>query len=198
MANLVTFGCSITYGQSLKDNHPNNKSPSKFAWPQVLGKLVDMPVVNKAQMGCSNKEISHFVLNYDFNKDDIVIIAWTNKDRYCIFKEDEIQKIRVWLDDSASVAFYEKLHDDYDMNLYYHNLVHYTNLYLDKHGIRNYHTNVFGYNDTPPKFFDTKLLNTNGKEYMYDSLALDNAHPGEDVHSRLANELFVETKGLTL
>ena len=47
-SNLVTFGCSATYGQSLSDIHPDNEQPSKLAWPQVLGDLANIPVVNMA------------------------------------------------------------------------------------------------------------------------------------------------------
>ena len=212
-SNLVTFGCSATYGQSLSDIHPDNEQPSKLAWPQVLGDLANIPVVNMAYKGSSNKEIAHHVLNYNYNTDDIVVICWTFTDRFCVIRKDNILRLGVWHANPSkfatektlnekqqvSTAFFSNVHDDNDMSLNQHYCIHYANLFLDSKKIKNYHIILHNYLRKDYKFFDTKILEIDYLELIKNNpLAMDNDHPGEMAHKLLAQDIFKETKGLTL
>tara|TARA_B100001996_G_C18670007_1_gene596335 strand:+ start:3363 stop:4076 length:714 start_codon:yes stop_codon:yes gene_type:complete len=91
---IITFGCSNTYGESLPDvaGKESDRFPaSKYSWPSVLGKLLNVPVINKAKGGACNKHIWHIILN-DYlpisKPDDTVIILWSYFDRYCMFQDD--------------------------------------------------------------------------------------------------------------
>ena len=55
MSRLITFGDSFTYGHGLVDCHVPEKNwqgpnPSKFAWPQVLGDMLGIEVINKSSI----------------------------------------------------------------------------------------------------------------------------------------------------
>lgn len=105
MKTLHTFGCSITQGFALPDVVSpilNDKGyqctddeidanpdidwadihlykPSKYAWPQVLGEILDMNVVNHARRGACFQQISRqcAVGAKDIQPDDTVIVMWT-------------------------------------------------------------------------------------------------------------------------
>ena len=62
----------------------NINGVSKYAWVETLGKYLDLPVVNCAIPGTSNKEIAHCIHNFDFRPDDRVIVQWTFRERSCI------------------------------------------------------------------------------------------------------------------
>jgi hypothetical protein len=91
MSRLVTFGCSFTYGQGLPgckigDNTTKFAStPSEYAWPVNLSKLLDIEVINKGIPGASNLEILFHILSFDFKHDDIVVIMWSFPDRDLYF-----------------------------------------------------------------------------------------------------------------
>ena len=90
MSRLIAFGDSFTYGHGLADCHVPVKNwagpnPSKFAWPQVLGDMLGLEVVNKAICGSSNVQILKEILNFeDFVSYDTVIVGWTFNMRDCI------------------------------------------------------------------------------------------------------------------
>ena len=103
---LHTFGCSITQGYALPDvvnpirdengvalteeqiqeqgidvdwNKVHILKPSDYAWPQVLGDKLGMPVVNHARRGACFNQISRqcAVAANDIKPDDTVIVMWT-------------------------------------------------------------------------------------------------------------------------
>ena len=98
---LVTFGCSITHGQGLKDTWPLTDhfpgddhwlyhkfpKPSVYAWPQVLADKIDCVVDNLGDPGASPKQIAHTVLQYNFEPNDIVIVMWSYPTRTCIISD---------------------------------------------------------------------------------------------------------------
>ena len=62
---IIAFGCSLTYGEGLKDCLPDPinlkkaKYPSKYAWPNLLSKKTNIPIINNGQPGESNKLIAN-------------------------------------------------------------------------------------------------------------------------------------------
>jgi|TARA_B100001094_G_C18153449_1_gene785056 hypothetical protein len=214
MSKLVAFGCSLTFGSYLDDIHPDNNTPSKLAWPQVLGDLAGIPVDNQANPGASNKEIAHQILNYNFDPTDIVVVCWSFSDRFCIIRKDNMLRLGVWHANpkyfssdelerekqQVSTAFFTHMHDENDMSLNQHYCIHYANLFLNSKKIKNYHLMARNFMKKDYKFFDTPMLTeTDYLQLIVENpLALDNDHPGKQTHQLLAQEIFEETKGLTL
>ena len=68
--DLVTFGCSFTYGHGLHDCiDPDGQShgplPSVLAWPNQLKSISNFKTVdNVAEPGASNKLITKYALEY--------------------------------------------------------------------------------------------------------------------------------------
>lgn len=80
---LVVFGDSFTYGHGLPDCHREpyypGKLPSKLGWPVTLAKTLQIPeVLNLSYPGCSNRYITHAIVDYNkFENDDLVLIQFT-------------------------------------------------------------------------------------------------------------------------
>lgn len=90
MKRIIAFGCSNTYGQGLEDCIDEQKihagpSPSEFAWPAIIGKELDIPVVNTSRPGNSNYHLLHNIINFDWQEGDVAVILFTYFGRYTIF-----------------------------------------------------------------------------------------------------------------
>ena len=90
--DLVTFGCSFTYGHGLKDclaedGIGNGPKPSVLAWPNHLKSMCNFRTVdNQAEPGASNKIITKLIMDYKkFSRKSFVVIFWTNFDRQTVF-----------------------------------------------------------------------------------------------------------------
>jgi len=104
MSTLHTFGCSITQGFALPDvvrelTHSDGRpmsdpeianssiswsdihilAPSKYSWPAVLGRRLDMPVVNHARRGACFTQIARQCASAQgtITSEDTVIVMWT-------------------------------------------------------------------------------------------------------------------------
>jgi hypothetical protein len=75
ITHLVTNGCSFTYGDELSD-------PKTQAWPALLAKKLNLPIVNLALPGTGNDCILRRTTEYLYensttNSKPLVIIAWS-------------------------------------------------------------------------------------------------------------------------
>lgn len=87
MARLITFGCSFTAGIGLPDIYPRHDTTSSLGWPALLGKKLNLELVNKGKGGTGNLEILCNILNTDFEDTDTVVILWSSflrHDRFVI------------------------------------------------------------------------------------------------------------------
>lgn len=95
--DLVTFGCSHTYGQGLSDCMEDDGSagpkPSNIAWPNILKNSVGFKSLNnRARPGASNKIIAKKIIEYPYyNSKTVVVILWSNFSRHTIFKNKKQQ-----------------------------------------------------------------------------------------------------------
>ena len=208
---LVTFGCSITYGQALTDNHPGNKFPSSYAWPQVLGNMTALETVNLGRMGASCKEIVNKVLEYNYQPDDVVIICWSYKERWCIIDENEnITRIGPWMWENfrkpianlitnTANNYYDHLWNDYDSWLAQQRHMKLAKLYLDSIGIKNYHASTSIESLEQKKWLGVDLLDIDIKYFIKNfKRAHDGIHPGRESHYHIAQDFYNKTNGLQL
>lgn len=218
---LITFGCSLTYGQNMPDNvnAPRNvfDNPSNQSWPSFLAKLMNVPVVNYGYPGASCKEIWGKILSVDIQPDDIVVILWTHPDRWCTFKADEDPTASPIYRAHPSVlihrdifsaekiayneSYYGHIHDDYDVRMDFILRANHIYDYINRKGAKQYHyrqkrkLETFEDSITHWNFvpFSDILFNHVRKQYP-DDLALDNTHPGAKVYSTFASLIYEEIK----
>lgn len=211
---LIAFGCSITYGQGLEDNwpyHNTRRFPSYYAWPQVLGDKAGLETVNLGQMGASCKEIVNKVLEYDYQPDDIVVICWSYKERWCIIDENEtVTRIGPWMwenfrkpmarhiTETANV-YYDHIWNDYDSWLAQQRHMRLAKLHLDNLGIKNYHANTSIEGLEPKEWFGVDLIDIDIRYYIQNfERALDGVHPGREAQYHIAQDFYDKTNGLSI
>lgn len=195
---LITFGCSYTYGHGLQDCYDSKTGhagpqPSRFAWPNILGKKLKKRIVNLSQPGASNKEILYYLQNFIFHKSDLVVILWTYPHRDCILV-DSNKIIQATARDNYNWYIEKIKHGDFDV---YHQMwtyINYAKLYLDNKNISNYHFTIdFRYIVNPPKF---NIVYIEDLDFLkirdqFD-VALDKDHPGKMGHLQTAKQMKVK------
>ena len=195
MSRIIAFGCSFTYGDGLQDcwsveGYPG-KTHSKLSWPNKLGLLLNIPVINAAASGASNKQIWNTVVNFKLQKNDIVIILWSHFERHCIIHKDNITKFSVWNNDKISKQYFKIVYDFFDLKNDFHLYSNHSKFYLDKLKIKNYHlssSNKLLYK--MPAWNSVAFLPIYMETIMSEfPTALDNAHPGEKAHMHFAEKL---------
>ena len=217
---LVTFGCSLTYGQALENRN-------KDSWPAQLGARLNLPVHNQGRRGASTKRIWWQIVNFPFKQDDLVVIGWTHKDRWCIIKNDFIQKtnddfnsddpevvmnfdipqlagtdeyekvtgyidVGPWGTDSKKVSdmFYRYFHDDYDMMINYFALVNHADYYLKERKIKTIHINMAQHEDKP-EFNNVNFLPIDFQAIKDNNpKAKDNWHPGPKAFEIFTDKVY--------
>ena len=221
---LVTFGCSLTYGQALDDRH-------KESWPAQLGKLLNLPFINQGRAGASAKRIWWEILHFPFRHDDLVCIGWTHKDRWCIIKQPhgcssdddftgdandhvvnfdlpEISKAKEYQQASGITdinlgreeiadVFYRHIHNDFDMTVNYFALVNHARYFLNEKKIKNYHLDMTSHS-AMPTFNKVQFL-----PISFDNIrtknakANDNWHPGVKAYTEFCSAIYNNIKGDT-
>ena len=188
---LVVFGSSDTYGAHLPDCNPNTQleiKPSVYAWPNILGEKMGMPVNNMATPGASNKEILLSILTSSIVETDLVIVCWTYISRTYIVRDDNsLDKIYPSSKTELSESYYRL----YDAN----NLVHNTMLNIShadlfflnkKCDIYNFYTDPLMHLKTNSILPNPSLVYLNKYKVTVDR-ATDRKHPGLQSHINIAD-----------
>ena len=136
MNRLITIGCSHTFGEGL--GNPNEES-----WPYILSKKFNKKLVNLSEPGGSNRTIQHNVYNFNFNKEDIVVILWTYPDRYHFFSDKNTHSglINPW-GGEISKNWFKNFHTQYTEKFDNRTIVNQVNLYLQSINIKVYNLTV--------------------------------------------------------
>ena len=192
---LVTFGCSITYGQSLPDTNWKNfeimTDHSKFAWPSQLADILQVKVLNKAVPGAGNYLIAHQITNFEPQQNDIIIVMWSYKNRYNIVTEDGDldynahinSTIGPWTKDARTKAFYKYIYDDEDALIRSNHYIKYAQLYLDTTNVKHFHTMTR--NEKYKGVVDLNVEQIRKTDY-----AEDEKHPGPKSHLAIAEKIY--------
>ena len=156
MQRLVTFGCSLTYGEGLKDCWvPVNNimregpEPSNYVWPKLVGDRLNLKLLNRGKSGASNKFIWHQMLQTNLNQEDTVVFLWTFHNRTCFFEHSD-KHLRIMFQDidnkeqsaerrQAAKFYFKHIYQEYDSVIEMWNKINYSKLHLDKLNIKNHH-----------------------------------------------------------
>ena len=208
MPRLITFGCSYTYGSflpdccsTLSDGAPcHGAIPSKLAWPQLLGDMLGLEVVNKSLPGASNLQILYEILNFKFRPDDQVVIMWSLPNRDLVFtkfwKKDSIgilkpfRQLGTWMTDLVARRWITTLNEhDYCVKSWVY--MQHAGLYLDNKNIKyiHYPANISELLQYKPKFINLTNLVTAAKMFNVDK-AIDSQHPGVVSQQLTAKQIY--------
>lgn len=201
MNRLVAFGCSNTYGQSLTDRHTES-------WPAQLGSLLNLPVSNNGVCGASVKRIWWDILNFPFKPDDLVIIGWTHKDRWCVIKQDTTdlhpdQNYSEWNcghlielvprhveNDQLARLWYKNFHDDFDMSLNCFALINHIDHFLRDKQILVLHLDIHGH-EYFPEFNQVEFVPVDINNYRHEyPKAPDGWHPGPLAFKHFSKDIY--------
>jgi len=95
LPTLFSFGDSFTVGQGLSKEDPSPTEAHPNCWSNVLANTLGLESINQAYCGASNKQIWHTVVNTKFQKNDLVLIAWSVPDRHCLIREYHFEQYPV-------------------------------------------------------------------------------------------------------
>jgi hypothetical protein len=206
MSRLIAFGCSNTYGQGLPDCHFKNKAggsfpgthPSKHAWPEQLGKLLNVQqVINMSKPGSSNKQIWHTIFNFNFEPDDFVVCHWSLIHRSCIFYPNkELLGLGIWPIPEVHIGnayrrYVTTVDSDYNLMIESCAFIDHAHLFLINKVQHLYHV-VFKKDEftNKPSWCNFNFVTEAGYYNSHFPLALDNAHTGLQGHKELAKDIF--------
>ena len=222
MPKLIACGCSNTYGHGLKDiSIPDKKGQinyslgaSKLAWPDRLADMLGYECVNLALPASPNKLIAYRLTEVeDIQPDDIVVFMWTFLPRQCILPNINPNTV---IKNSRDILFLRR--DQTNTNRAYHASkgwteweARYSNDYnllnenmtwvaSGNHFAKSKTMNVYNYSINGgamlpmQKKYAVNIIDDVGRYAYNPPLALDNAHPGEAAHLRIAQQIYDDIK----
>ena len=202
MSRLIAFGCSFTYGQGLPNCRIGNNwskiadTPSNKSWPFLLGKKLNIPVINKGVPGASNTEILYHILNFEFKSSDIVVNMWSlpNRDLYFLpnkNKKKPFRQLGLWTWGYSLYANYwiKKINESDNSVKSWLNM-HHAELYLKSKNIKFIH---FPISPQELEKFKPNYINlTNYFNLGFDHIdtCINDNHPGVESHKGVANKIY--------
>jgi len=222
MPKLIACGCSNTYGHGLEDiSFPGKQGKinyllgaSKLAGPQKLADMLGYECVNLAIPAAPNKLIAYRLTEVpDIQSDDIIVFMWKFLLRQCILPDIEPDQV---IEETADILFLRR--DQADFNKAYkaseswiewqakyntdYNLLNENMVWLasGNHYAKSKTQNVYNYSINGGVMLpmqDKYAVNIidDIASYAYtEPLALDNAHPGEATHLRIAKQIYGDIK----
>jgi len=201
MARLVAHGCSFTYGHGLPDcfipPRGFGPKPSQIGWVNQLATKLNLTPYNLGVPGSGNKEILARIISAEYDKDDTVIIGWSQFHRYSFYRHiDDKSGYRISDKEIDAILAVDVNDPKYMKNNRIDNwmCIYFTNLFLNSINIKNYHFLAIHENSRPKPFYNvTNFLDVQEGEWCADK-ALDNAHPGMESNRLLANLLYDKIK----
>jgi hypothetical protein len=197
--NLVTFGCSLTYGHGLQDcfepeSNGAGPYPSKFAWPQLLADTLKLNCVNLSSPGSGNTEILYKVLDHSFTQEDFVLIFWSYSERDVVFDEQGNMTRIAHFEPYPYLKEWAKIHGSYDLETRTWLCMHHAYLYLTNMGVKFSFIKINKEFPQPSWAKDIIVLDIDPFQMMMNAwrqndYALDHSHPGESFHKELTNNL---------
>lgn len=197
MARLIAFGSSYTYGDGLPDIYPDNKEPSKLAWPSILSSQLNLQCINMSSQGAGNRKIWHDILNFKFEPNDVVFILWAFSNRHTIFdSKSKFKNLLPWaVDNSAeAVAYYRYIYTEYDSELSTKLYINHANQLILSNNLKVYHLLL---NEESIGLFELGGQKIDFIPLMFEEsykevypLSLDNLHPGEECHRKFVSDIL--------
>lgn len=193
MHEIVSFGCSFTWGYGLDDTSPRtNLIPSAKAWPSVLASDLGYSLDNTAIPGNSNKDIWWEIINYEFHPANYVFVLWTFIDRFSIINENK-STTTISPKSKNSKEYYKKFYNNYDALVDLNLRMHHVWMHLNSIKIPQHHMLIDNKNFVQESWNKIILQKTNFSSIMLGKNKVF-GHPNEKEHSIFAKQIKKELK----
>lgn len=197
---LVTFGCSYAFGHGLQDCIQSDMispgaTPSKFTFSEIIASSLKIPHVNMAKPGSSNKQIAHSIKNFNFHKNDLVIVSWSHAERSAIIKQDNtVHIIGPWCPDKQSKLYYKHFYNISEENFNTEVLYAWSNFILLEKSVKVINTPPmvhYSNNNIDLQKYNFLITEKTIMDFKIDK-ALDGVHPGVKTHKIFAEYLLTK------
>lgn len=192
MSRIVAFGCSHTYGLELPDCPTVWDPPSSMAFPNIVANKLNLDVLNRADTGASQRQIAATILETDIDKNDIVVINWTNPIRRGIWNGLHWNQLASWTEDRIWKKYHAKYHCETDDILDSLMNINLANMFLKSkckrviNTIHNYNKDIV---DSTHKWNDVKIeMIFSDNNFYYNNLS--GGHPDLKSHEVFAERLL--------
>mgnify|MGYP001185830950 FL=1 len=215
--DLITFGCSHTYGAGLPDcwipNKGHGPKPSNSAWPSVLKQKLNFKSLdNSSRPGASNKMIAKTIIEYpEYTKQSVVVVLWANYIRHTIYtnknknlhmlpqmmngKFKHIIQRGVDKDDFMRKvkSYYEDFYEEFDSIFDQTIRMNYIHAFLKSKGILNFHLiQEHSWGDHKKYFNKFMIDNIHAKTFNWKKdFKIDDALDKPDPHPGLASHVHL-------
>lgn len=193
--------------------------PSEFAYPNLLGKMLDVETINAGSPGASNKEIWDTILRTKFTRDDRVCVMWSHSHRTCQIREwpeptaddkfvwepresgnyntNTIKAFGNWMNDDKQVmSYYEHVYDEVDAELTTLLYANHIDSYLRPRITSLHHASIPNCQLVSPRAHDHTPEWDSVYKTFIDTSAIYNhcpktpcRHFGKEAHQKIANLL---------
>ena len=203
MERIITVGDSNTFGQYL-EGFDLQKDPSVNAWPSILSKLTNLPVINLAFPGNGFKAIWATINRFEFAANDHLIILYPpDHSRVDIICEDRINRLRWYEEEIESTTYFKYIFDKHNQIIENYIIMDHINyIYLPK--LKNVIQILFSLNENNWPITQQIRLNyknlANIKFANFDMWSLfelypkdracDNLHPGKIIQEEFAKQIY--------
>lgn len=187
-SRLITFGCSLTYGQGLpdcvnkKDYMRQGPLPSNLGWASLLAKDLKMDVINKGNPGASNLEILNEILKFDYRNDDTVVVMWTYSFRDTYFYKKllggySFKQLARWVSTIGHILWSPN-GDEVDYAIKTWLYIHHADLFFKHKKLKylHYPADVSNFEKHKPHYINISNFYSTG--FVFVDKGLDNSHPG--------------------
>jgi hypothetical protein len=113
---IIAFGPSETYGHGLEDCVSDDDAilcgplPSKFAYPTLTANKLKVECINLAKPGSGSLQTLIDILNFKFQKNDIVIAQWPKNSTVTLINDNDTStNIQPWMALEASEVLNHKI-----------------------------------------------------------------------------------------
>jgi hypothetical protein len=210
---ILTIGCSFTYGSELTNRE-------ETAWPYLLSKKLDTPVVNRAEGGASNDYIFRTAIEETVQTNyDLVIIQWSEPSRMEVWHGNRPISVTAhsnwkqigqlsWMQDYYKYSY----NDVFRYRTWYSHVIalqeYFKNkkqkyLFCNLAGLRGYYKDIDGYYNSLKHLWDSVDEQyyvgwpTDGfLEFQGDCEKGSGGHPLELGHERISNKIYEHIRNI--
>lgn len=168
-------------------------TPSQLGWPKLVANKLGVELINMSYPGSSNFEILYTLLEFKFEKDDIVVIMWSHylRDLFFtrLFKSLFFRRrLGLWKKTVIGRRWIDQMSErDYAMKTWVY--MHHADLHLKSNNIKYIHY-PSAPNELTSYYSPVKIDNLYTNGLVVVDRGADNQHPGLESNKIMADVIY--------